>query len=514
MSKRTKTGLLIGIICLGFLLRFLGVYWGQAYHYATMGDQILAYQAALDLNAGQERAWYIGQPNFKDGKVPGPLWALLWLMGLKIDNSPESVCLMMVILNTGVIYLVYRLAENIFGPQYSLWAALFFATSPWSVCHSTIAWNPVPMVFLGALLYLALWNVVTRPDSRNIFWVCVLLAMMPQFHMMAMFIAPAVLLLLWWSPSRLNIKWLVAGVLTSILLYVPYIIGEMRHGWENTRLIIGGPIGASVSVLKILTMPITDLSNVISSITGRDLSEYVAFGNACFGSVWVLGAFNALSLALSVMVCGSFLARVGRSLRGKWCSPRRAFADAPAEMFVGSLLVLPLILFISSFRNFNSRYLLGLYPLLFLLPAVFMVRGLEGNRWRGAVRGAMWVTVAFNIVLSPLFFHYQCVLIDSADYFVPGFRKMETVRQCLRADAGADCRVRIDGARFVGIMHGKHAEGVVHLVKYVDLREEYDPVDSRARRVKTYQVRRINDALQPNERVVCATNGIEFVATD
>jgi 4-amino-4-deoxy-L-arabinose transferase-like glycosyltransferase len=512
MSKRTKIAFLIGIMCLGFLLRLVSLYWGQAYHYAAMGDEMQAYRVAVDLDAGQERAFYIGQPNFKTGKLPGPIWALFWLVGLKIGSSPETVCLMMIILQTCVIYLVYRLAENIFGPEYSLWATVFFATSPWPVHYSATAWNPVPMAFFGALLYLALWNVVTQSNSRNIFWVCLLLGIMPQFHMMAMFVAPVVVLLLWWSPSRLNTRWLAAGVLVSVLLYVPYVMGEMRHGWENTRRIFEGHVGASFSVLKILTLPITDLSNLMSSVTGRDFSEYRALGDAYFGSFWILGAFNVVSLALSVMIIGTFLVRLVRSLRGKWRSPKQAFADAPAEVFVGSLLVLPLVLFVSSFSNFNSRYLIVQFPLLFLLPAVFMVRGLDGSRWRGPVRAVMLLTIGFNILFSLAYFHYQGARIANADYFLPSFRKMESVRQRLKADAGANYRVRIDDASFVKTMTQKYTQGVMELAEYVDLRERCDPLSLHTPQVKTYHVRAATDRVEINERVVCATNGIALVA--
>ncbi len=514
MSQRTKIAFLIGIMCLGFVLRLVGLYWGQAYHYAAMGDEMLAYRVALDLDAGQERALYIGQPNFKTGKLPGPMWALFWLVGLKIGSSPETVCLMMIILQTCVIYFVYRLAENIFGPEYSLWAAVFFATSPWPVHYSATAWNPIPMAFFGALLYLALWNVVTQPNSRNIFWVCLLLAIMPQFHMVAVFIAPVVILLLWWSPSRLNLRWLAAGALASVLLYVPYVIGEMRHGWENTRRILGGPLPPSFSVLKILTLPFTDLSNLMSSVTGRDFSEYRVFGDACFGSFWILAAFNALSLVLSVVIIGTFLVHLVQSLRGKWRSPRQAFADAPGEVFVGSLLVLPLVLFVSSFSNFNSRYLIVQYPLLFLLPAVFMVRGLAGSRWRRPLRAGMLLMIGFNIILSLAYFNYQGTRIATAGYFVPTFRKMEAIRQRLKADAGANYRVRIDDAAFLKTMTKQYTEGVVQLAAYVDLRERCDPLSAHAPRVKTYHVRAATDLAEINERVVCATNGIALVADD
>ncbi len=514
MPKRTRIAYLVGIMCLGLVLRLVGLYWGQAYHYASVRDEMLAYRVALDLDAGQERAFYIGQPNFKTGKLPGPMWALFWLVGLKIGSSPEMICLMMVILHTCVIYFVYRLAENIFGPEYSLWAAVFFATSTWPVHYSITAWNPIPMAFFGALLYLALWNVVTHPDSRKIFWVCLLLAIMPQFHMIAIFIAPVVVLILCWSPSRLNAKWLAAGVLASAGLYVPYVIGEMRHGWENTRRILHGPVVASVSVLKILTLPITNLSNLMSSVTGRDFTEYRILGDACFGSVWILGAFNALSLVLSVLIIGTFLIRLVQSLGGKWRSPKEAFASAPAEIFVGSLLILPLVLFVSSFSNFNSRYLIVQFPLLFLLPAVFMVRGLDGSAWRYPLRTLLLLTIGFNIVFNLAYFNYQGTRIATADYFVPTFRRMELIHQRLKADAGANYRVRIDNASFVKTMTKKYTEGVKDLAEYIDLRERCDPLAWHAPQVKTYYVRAATDPADANQRVVCAANGIAIVADD
>lgn len=71
MSQCTRIVLLIGIMCLGLLLRLAGLYWGQGYQYAITGDQIRAYRVALSLDAGEERAFYIGQPKFKTGRLRG-----------------------------------------------------------------------------------------------------------------------------------------------------------------------------------------------------------------------------------------------------------------------------------------------------------------------------------------------------------------------------------------------------------------------------------------------------------
>src|ERR1017187_3108336 len=196
MSKRGKIAMLLLIIIGGFVLRLAGLYWGEAFHHASSGDEMIAYRVAMEFAAGQERAQYIGQPNFKGAKVPGPLWALFWLAGLKIGGSPASVCLLVILLGTAVIYFVYRLGEKPFGAGDSFLGGLFLAASPWAVHYSVGATTPLLMAFLSGLLYLSLWDVVVGEKSPKIFWVCLILAVMPQFHMMVIFLAPAVLLVL------------------------------------------------------------------------------------------------------------------------------------------------------------------------------------------------------------------------------------------------------------------------------------------------------------------------------
>jgi hypothetical protein len=514
MPKRIKTVLLIGIIALGFLLRWASFYWGEGYEHSRIGDELEAYRYALGLRAGEERAAYIGQPNFRGGKLAGPLWTWFWLAGLKIGGSPEAVCLLMLVLNTFVIYLVYRLAESILGSDYSLWAALFCAASPWAVFFSAGCWNPLTMAFFGGLLYWALWDVVARSNSRSIFWVCVLLTVMSQFHMIVIFIAPVVVLILWLSTSRLNRCWLAAGLLASVALYIPYIYGEARHGWQNTRSILHGDTSMSPSVLKVFTLPIMGLSNLLSGATKAELLTYRAFGNAYFGSFWILAVFNVLSLALSTVIVGSFLAHLFRSLRGKWRSPRQVFASARSEAFIALLLVLPLLLFLVSFYNYSSRYMIVGFPLLFLPPALFMVREQHAGGWRRLVRVMIILTIAFGAIFSLANSHYQGVLLQKADYFLPSFRKMESVRRQLKADAGADRRIRLDDTAFPKTGPRGYVDGVGYLASYIDICERYNPRAAPTQQVMTYRALPSKDALAANERVAYETNGVVFVMSE
>jgi hypothetical protein len=56
------------------------------------------------------------------------------------------------------------------------------------------------------------------------------------------------------------------------------------------------------------------------------------------------------------------------------------------------------------------------------------------------------LTIGFNIVFNLAYFNYEGTRIATADYFVPTFRKMESIHQRLKADAGANYRVCIDDA--------------------------------------------------------------------
>ena len=278
-----------------------------------------------------------------------------------------------------------------------------------------------------------------------------------------------------------------------------------RHSHRPPKFVPG--------VLKALILPVTDLSNLISSITGDKFADYRAFGDTCFGSIWVLIAFNVLSLALATAIIASFLVSFIRVLRLNWPSPRRAFAVAPAEAFIGLLVFLPPLLFIASFSNFSSRYLIIEFPLLFLLPALFVVRNLAKNRWRKPILAALLATVVFNVYLTLASFRYQGTLIETGDRFLPSFRKMETVRQRLKADAGPGARFQIDQVPLLADKRHWTAAGAVTLADYVNLREKYNPSSAAAQSIKTYRVLQTADNVATNDHVAYAGNGIIIVTS-
>ena len=506
-AKTWRTVLLLLIVLGGGLIRLAGLYWGDGFRTSAIFDELNAYETALQTMAGQH-PFYISQPHFNSGHIPGPLWTMFWVAPLHWSGQVQTVTAIMILLNTLVIYLVSVLAGRLFGERYRLWAALIYATAPWVVYFSVGCWNPEVLALLGVLLYLALWQVMTQPFSRSIFWVFLLLGVIPQFHMFVVFLVPPIFVLLGWRFKQLNKPWLVAGILTAGSLYLPYLLGEVAHGWQNTRLMLIGHDPLSWGCFKSLTTPIACLSNLFASALGTGLSEYGEFGERALGGVWVLALLNVLSLSLALVWVAAFLRSVKRSLRER--QPMSPY------LFVGLLLFGPLLLFVPASHSFNSRYCILLFPLMFLLPAVF-VADLSLAGWRGRLMGAAClVTIVFNVVLSLAFFHDQQQEIATADYFIPSFPKMEQVYQTLKTQAGPAQAIRIDTSAFSALskepISDKRTRGVLALARYVEIREaaaqrSYVPGPS-----EILYARPVGNSFELTDRLFYEGNGLAIIA--
>jgi 4-amino-4-deoxy-L-arabinose transferase-like glycosyltransferase len=512
LSKKNLLIVLLVIVFAGLVLRMLGLTCGHGYYQTGVGDDMEAFQSALSYLEGDAKAQYLGQPHFNSGKVPGPLWAMLWSLPLRFGGSPVAVILFIILLNVATIPLVYILARKLFGPSCALWTALFYAISPWPVYFSISCNNPSVMALLGVLLFLALWDVCNTPRSAHIFLVCLLLAAMPQFHMVGVFYVPFVLLVILLSGSRINRKWLIAGVLAAVIIYLPYITGELNNHWENTRQVLSGKSKFQLGVAKVLTSQVNVLSNVISRWTGHHLAEYRAFGDTVLGSFYVLAGFNAISVFLGILFLGDFIRDLLRPLRGRRFAPRQVFRSSPSLYFTGILLFGPLLLFVLTGHDFATRYLYVQFPLLFCLPALFWVKVLRTERWRTFLAGGMTLTTVFNLVITPVFFHYQKSQIEHAALFVPTFPGMEALYRSLRADAPSDARIFIQWKDLAAATKGEAYNTANTIAQYVSMRDELYFLTKKPLETRFYLLEPSTQTGKTNGRPILESNGIRLIS--
>lgn len=499
---------------LGLGLRLAGLFWGEGYSYFCQGDGLEAYSVAVDYLQGEARAQYLGQPNFNEhSKLPGPLWTLFCVSGLRVWGSMEGVILAIIVLNTAAIWLIYRLAEKTLGFPSCFWAALFAATLPSAVYYSTAVYNPNVMVFLASLLCLALWNVVTVERSRQVFWVVVLLLAMPQFHMSGLLVWPAVIVVLVLNPRALNIPWLIAGVISGALLYAPYVAGEIAHGWQNTAGMRSGKGGFSWDSLKAVTVSLNLLVNWVPQWT-TSAAEYCQLGNACFGWFGLLLAFNAVSaIVAGSWIAGAFL-EIRGALRGLWRSPREVFRRSPGVTFLFLLLVVPLACALLRGGPFHARYGLLLLPPMLPLAGRATVRWLASPRWRGPFALLLGTTLCVNAWFMPALYWHQGRRIARGDFFVPSFRKLETVYRQLKIHAGGQKCVIDDRAYLESLSPAeKNQADAKHIRYYVAVREkECGRAHAQQGATVTYRLCRSHNIAPGDPRVAFAGNGVALIA--
>ena len=151
-SREHQLALLL-ILLVGIALRLYASILGEGLRLFAINDEVSAYQYALAFLAGESQSIYLAQPLLASGQLPGPFWTLLWVSLLKLGGgSPEGAIIGMAMVNSVVIYLVYRLAIRMFRPHLALFCALFFALGAWPVYYAPGLWNPLPLALLGGLL--------------------------------------------------------------------------------------------------------------------------------------------------------------------------------------------------------------------------------------------------------------------------------------------------------------------------------------------------------------------------
>lgn len=506
-SSRLHLFAVLSCVVLGTLLRIYGFWAGESFHIFAINDEVSAFRVAMQFLAGEEKAFYLGQPNFSEGHAPGPMWTLYWVGLLKLSGGVINTALLYVaLLNSLVVLLVYVFARQLLAPGYALLSCFLFAISPWPVYYALGLWNPIPLAFGGVLLFISLWRVTQVEKSHAIFWVFVISAILPQFHMIGIFYYPAILLVLYLSPCRISRSWFVAGILAGVMVYVPYLIGDMQHNWENTRLILSGGKHFSFSVLKVISGPVTVLSNHPGRWLGDGLTGLFEFGDQWFGSRIILIGINVISMVLALAIVLRFTIYFFTLLKSHWNSPALMFKEHSAYSFVGILLFLPLLFFVFTGHNYSTRYTILIFPLLFVLPAFYIELVGKSKLKKLYITSLPFMSI-FSIYLLVVFFTHMSHQIEGDAYFVNSFKKMETVREKIKQHAGNGVPVKLMIDKYITQAPERLRISAVAMADYLDIYERYIENRKMAKQ-KKYILRYEKDSVMDTSAVAYRDNGI------
>jgi hypothetical protein len=226
--------LLLGaILALGALVRLSGLDMGW-----FLQDQVRDGMAAQGILSGRDFPLVGPHAALSTVHLVGPLYYYLVAIPYGLSANPVVGVAFLNLLGVLSIYLTYHLGREMFGPVEGLVAAALYAVFPMAVLSGKALWNPGFIPFFSTLFLLTFWRFLVGGRAWMFPLALFLLGVLLQNHMSGaiLVLLLSVALLLYHPPVR---RWpLVTGLLSVALLFVPYVVFQVRHGFPDADKIL------------------------------------------------------------------------------------------------------------------------------------------------------------------------------------------------------------------------------------------------------------------------------------
>ncbi len=362
--KRHK--ILIAIILAGVFLR---LYKGAEY-FAYSHDNDLASWIIKDIVV--DKHWrLIGQLTSTPGIFIGPIFYYLLIPFYLISNMDPigSIYLGAVfgILGTLSFYFVFK---NLFGKEEGLIGALLYSCFYFFVFNDREIVPTLPVV-LWSLWYLFNLNLYLKNNKYAYIFSAILFALIWHLNFALILVAPLIPLAIFLSKQKINFKCIIFAFITFILLSLPLILFESRHGFSQTH--------------ALLTSLTTDQQDVTHGIGKVDRVMQVVLRDV---NMWVIGPGVSL-------IKGSLVFILGIGSLG-WL---RAKGKISREIFILMLAWIALFIgFFSFYSKVLSEYYLNGMAVIWLAILVLII---SESRSKLLFFGLIFINLFFFAIYQP-----------------------------------------------------------------------------------------------------------------
>jgi hypothetical protein len=328
-----------------------------------------------------------------------PLTLYLVALPLRLWSDPLSAVIFTCFLNSLALVGCYLLARISLGKTEALLATWLFAVSPWAVLYARKIWaRTLPLVTLAFILLCVLVFVFHKRWALVAAFVSLAALLGLQLEALAFVPILGVALLLY--NDALDWRALVIGVGVFLILMLPYIVHDARHGWENARGVLAYAGGDSAFSWDAVRYAVSLLGS--QGIEGQAGPFHAQFRRS-------LGLFWWLNDLLTVLLLVSLIYAVIQAVRAPDRARRRLF----------TLLLLwfaiPILLQLSPSSPTQRHYYVMHYPVQYLLIAAFAVG--VGRRLMGRLRRAA-VLPSVIMVFLVLFGAWQIAVTAELRYYM------------------------------------------------------------------------------------------------
>ncbi|MEK7127301.1 MAG: hypothetical protein AAB838_01080 [Patescibacteria group bacterium] len=237
--RRIIIFVLIFAYCYFLFLSLRSVLWGGIPFWSDPArDLLLAWDNLHKISL-------IGPPGGIPGVFYGPYWLWLNSLVLVFTKDPRFCSLFVILIPYFTLFplLFWKLGKFIGrGPVVLIWLIFMLAYGSF---YTTFIWQPylVP-ILLAALVYISASNILNKP-----LMVGIMAAMLVNFHLsfgIVTCLSVSLLFFVTWLVKDRKIKTLILYIAGILIVFLPFLLFESRHGFNQTQSFIKAFINSAV----------------------------------------------------------------------------------------------------------------------------------------------------------------------------------------------------------------------------------------------------------------------------
>jgi len=290
INKQIKLILLILILLIAVFLRFYAI----EDYIIFLGDQgrdvLIVKNIIVD-----KKFTLLGPTASVGGFYLGPFYYYMMILPLWIAGfNPVGPAYMVALIGVATVFLIYKFTTRLFDEKSGLLAAFLYAVSPLAVAGSRFSWNPNTVPFFTLLLFITIYSALTKKHWWLFIACGAILGINFQLHYLTLSLAPLTIILFADKNLWVWIKRIFFAVIGGLLTFSPFLLFEIRHGFNNFTTIL------EFVTRKSGAMGIypTSLLSRLSELSHRIFADFIGVEKSIF--VWILMYFCLIALLLNL----------------------------------------------------------------------------------------------------------------------------------------------------------------------------------------------------------------------
>lgn len=248
MPRLSSRWVLAGILVVGAAVRFyrIDVTW-------FLLDHVRDVTAAVGVASGTGLP-LLGPRIGSTEAYLGPLYYYLLAVPFSLAGDPVAAVVYVALGQLAALLALYRFACEFFGNRVALYATAFAAVFPLTILGSRLVWH-VGLMPLGIVLLMhALFRLIVSERSSAVVALLALLGVLTQLHLTAIAFAGIAFAALLLTRIRVRPLHAILGVALFAVVYLPYLLHELAHGFENSLALIRS-VNSDQGLSRFASMP-------------------------------------------------------------------------------------------------------------------------------------------------------------------------------------------------------------------------------------------------------------------